>query len=201
MDNNLNIPFQQAQFLLSVASVAQLPADIGSEVAFVGRSNVGKSSALNALTQQKQLARISKTPGRTRLINFFTLDDSQRRLVDLPGYGYAKVSKKMQAYWQAFLSDYLNQRKSLRGLILLSDIRHPMREFDEMMLDWATQQDKPTHVLLTKADKLGYGASKNQLLKTQQDLSSYDKATVQLFSALDKSGLDELKAKLTQWLK
>src|SRR5574344_3130863 len=148
---------QKAQFLISAARVDQCPPDEGLEVAFVGRSNSGKSSALNTLTRAS-LARTSKTPGRTQLLNFFALDED-RRLVDLPGYGYAKVPIPLKLHWQQHLEAYLSSRESLCGVVLMMDIRHPLTEFDRMMLDWALASRLPIHVLLTKADKLTFGAA------------------------------------------
>ena len=159
---------QQATFLISAAKVDQCPDDQGYEVAFAGRSNAGKSSALNTLTHAS-LARTSKTPGRTQLLNFFSLDDD-RRLVDLPGYGYAKVPIPLKQHWQRHLEAYLGSRESLKGLILMMDIRHPMTDFDQLMLDWSVASHMPMHILLTKADKLTYGAAKNTLLKVQSEI-------------------------------
>src|SRR5574344_3133786 len=155
---------QQARFLISAAKVDQCPEDSGLEIAFAGRSNAGKSSALNTLTHAN-LARTSKTPGRTQLLNFFSLDE-QRRLVDLPGYGYAKVPIPLKQHWQKHLEAYLTQRDSLTGIVLMMDIRHPFSPFDRMMLDWAKSSGMPVHVLLTKADKLASGAMRNTLQKT-----------------------------------
>src|SRR5471030_2602080 len=173
---------QQSTFMLSAAKVDQCPDDEGFEVAFAGRSNAGKSSALNTLTHAS-LARTSKTPGRTQLLNFFKLDDD-RRLVDLPGYGYAKVPIPLKLHWQRHLEAYLGGRESLKGLILMMDIRHPMTDFDLLMLDWAVASGMPMHILLTKADKLTYGAAKNVLLKVQADIRKGwgDTISIQLFS-------------------
>ncbi|WP_277052272.1 ribosome biogenesis GTP-binding protein YihA/YsxC [Zestomonas thermotolerans] len=191
---------QQAAFLTSAAKVDQCPADSGYEVAFAGRSNAGKSSALNTLTHAS-LARTSKTPGRTQLINFFRLDD-QRRLVDLPGYGYAKVPIPLKQHWQYHLEAYLGSRESLVGVILLMDVRHPLTEFDRMMLDWAAAARMPLHILLTKADKLAYGAAKNTLLKVRQELRKGwgETASVQLFSAPKRMGIEEAHGVLARWL-
>ncbi len=186
-----------AQFLKSAATFAQCPEDIGAEVAFCGRSNAGKSSALNALTEQKKLARTSKTPGRTQLINFFQLND-RLRLVDLPGYGYAKVPPKMKEAWQKNIDDYLRGRESLRGLVLVMDIRHPMKPFDEMMLQWSTEANLPAHLLLTKADKLKRGPQQATMLKLKKDLP--ENTTVQTFSAMTGQGRDELVKKMGEWL-
>lgn len=191
---------QQTQFLLSAPTFKLCPADTGLEVAFAGRSNAGKSSCINALTNQRQLARSSKTPGRTQMINFFHMGNDQQRLVDLPGYGYrrARVDEKE---WQKELEKYLVSRKSLAGLILLTDIRHPLKFFDEQMLHWAKDGDLPVHVLLTKADKLKYGASKNTLQQVKNELKKLKLPfSVQLFSAQNKQGLDELSLTLAKWL-
>ncbi|NVJ51870.1 MAG: YihA family ribosome biogenesis GTP-binding protein [Gammaproteobacteria bacterium] len=184
---------------MGAAELVQLPADAGIEVAFAGRSNAGKSSALNVLCEQKSLARTSKTPGRTQLINLFTLDH-ERRLVDLPGYGFAKVSLDIKERWQATLSQYLQQRECLRGLVILSDIRHPLKDVDCQMIEWAAEVGLPTHVLLSKADKLKQGAAKSTLLKVKQQLKAIDGAiSAQMFSSLKRSGFDTLMAKLIDW--
>ncbi|MBD3895414.1 YihA family ribosome biogenesis GTP-binding protein [Halomonas sp. ML-15] len=194
--------YQTARFLTSAPTLAQCPPDAGAEVAFAGRSNAGKSSAINALTQQKALARTSKTPGRTQLINFFSLVGGEsQRLVDLPGYGFAKVPEKVKLEWQRHLADYLQRRQSLRGLVLVMDVRHPLSEFDEMMLGWADEQDMAVHILLTKADKLKSGAAKNELHKVRGRLREWeDLVSVQLFSSLKREGVDEAQAKLDEWL-
>ncbi|MFU8837271.1 MAG: ribosome biogenesis GTP-binding protein YihA/YsxC [Thiohalomonadaceae bacterium] len=198
--NQHSNPFQQAAFLTSANALTQLPPDQGSEVAFAGRSNAGKSSALNTITGQRGLARTSKTPGRTQLINFFAIGPEQH-LVDLPGYGYAKVPLSVKRHWQQVLADYLRTRKALRGLILLMDIRHPFKDFDQQMLDWCNQQRMPVHILLTKADKLGRGAAGNTLQQVRKQLGKdWPLATVQLFSSLDKQGLDEVRTLLSEWL-
>ena len=191
--------YRRARFLISAGKPAQFPRDEGAEVAFAGRSNAGKSSAINALCGNKGLAKTSKTPGRTRLINFFALDE-QRRLVDLPGYGYAKVPEKMKRDWQQLMEAYLQQQQSLRGLVIISDIRHPMKEFDWQMLEWCQYYGLPAHVLLTKADKLKRGARQNTLLAVKKQLKDcgFD-ASVQIFSALKKTGLEELVKKLDNW--
>lgn len=189
----------QARFLTSAAKLKQAPDDDGIEVAFAGRSNAGKSSAINALCQQKSLARTSKTPGRTQLLNFFRLDD-KRRLVDLPGYGFAKVRQSIKAQWQGALADYLEQRESLRGLILLMDIRHPLKEFDCQMLEWNAHHNLPTHILLTKADKLKRGAASATLLQVKRELGPLgDLVSVQLFSALKRQGIEEAYQVLDHW--
>lgn len=191
--------YQRASFLLSAARIGQFPPDTGREVAFAGRSNAGKSSAINLLTGQ-QLARTSKTPGRTQLINFFRLDDG-RRLVDLPGYGYAKVSKQVKREWDALLDDYLRTRQSLQGLILLMDCRHPLKEFDTHLIRWCAEASLPLHILLTKSDKVKRGAASSTLRQVQNQLKMLmPDASVQLFSALKKTGTDNLILILDKWL-
>lgn len=191
--------FNQAHFVVSAATLKACPDNSLAEVAFAGRSNAGKSSAINTITGHNRLARISKTPGRTQLINFFALDEG-RHLVDLPGYGFAKVPLKVKNKWQRELEQYLRQREALVGLILLSDIRHPLKEFDRMMIDWAVQSDLPLHILLTKADKLTKGAAKNTLLAVQKELATLDNVSVQLFSSLKNIGVDEARDRLAEWL-
>lgn len=193
-------PYSKAVFIKSAAKVEQLPADIGYEIAFAGRSNAGKSSALNCLTGIKSLARTSKTPGRTQLINLFSLDET-RRLVDLPGYGYAKVALKVKLEWQKNLAQYLEERESLKGLVLLMDVRHPLKDLDQMMVDWALNRGLPVHILLTKSDKLSRSEVKNTLLKVrkQYELAQH-LISVQSFSSLKKDGVDELIVKLNEWV-
>lgn len=192
--------YRQAQFFVSAAKFSQCPADEGWEVAFAGRSNAGKSSAINSLTGQKKLARTSRTPGRTQLINFFSLGP-QQRLVDLPGYGYAKVPKAVKDAWNRQLETYLSERQSLRGLILLSDVRHPLSEFDQQILAWAEQCTMPVHILLTKADKLKRGPAKSTLLQVRSQLTYLEElVSVQLFSALKHDGHEELMGVLDRWL-
>lgn len=194
-------PLHGARFLTSVPSAELAPADSGAEVAFAGRSNAGKSSALNVLTGQRALARASKTPGRTRQINFFAIGDPARRLVDLPGYGYAQVSDSIRERWQQHLAEYLRERRSLRGLILMMDCRHPLTAMDEHMLLWSAEHELPVHILLTKADKLGRGAALAALRKVEHQLSDlHPGAGVQLFSALRNTGLEEARAQLAAWL-
>ncbi|HEB94511.1 MAG TPA: YihA family ribosome biogenesis GTP-binding protein [Gammaproteobacteria bacterium] len=197
--------YQRVQFIMGAHSLTQLPPDQGIEIAFAGRSNAGKSSAINKITGQKSLARTSKTPGRTQQINFFKLDE-MRHIVDLPGYGYAKVSEKVKRHWQKTLGDYLRQRQSLRGLILMMDIRHPFTEFDRQMLAWCQHEGMPTHILLTKADKLGRGAASSALQKVRNTLVKEFGAaredswvTVQLFSALKGTGVEEALDILDAW--
>lgn len=191
--------YRSAHYTVSATQLSQLPSDFGYEVAFAGRSNAGKSSAINTITGIKALARISKTPGRTQMINFFHLDD-ERALVDLPGYGYAKVPEKMKLKWQATLSKYLETRQSLRGLMLMMDIRHPLKNFDLQMLGWAKQAELPIHILLTKSDKLGRGAGGNALQQVRKELKEAGlEATVQLFSSLNHQGRDEAIQVLDEW--
>jgi GTP-binding protein len=192
--------YRLAEFLTSAAKLSQCPDDSGCEVAFAGRSNAGKSSAINSLTNNKKLAKTSKTPGRTQLLNFFALSNSQR-LVDLPGYGFAKVPLAVKREWTKQLENYLQKRQCLRGLILLMDVRHPLQPFDQQMLDWAMQAAMPTHILLTKADKLSRGAAGTALLQVRARLkTNADLVSVQLFSALKNTGHQELKAVLGVWL-
>ena len=194
------IPYAQASFLKSSARVDQLPKDIGAEVAFAGRSNAGKSSAINCLTGIRQLAKVSKTPGRTRLMNCFILNDEAYRLIDLPGYGYAKVSKAMQEEWQRHLAHYFDVRQSLRGLVVMMDIRHPLMPLDLSMVDWALDRGLPIHVLLTKADKIGRSKAQNTLAHVRKHYSEYqDLFSAQTFSSLKRQGLDELMQVLTAW--
>lgn len=196
------ILFNKAYFTQSAPSIRECPPETGFEVAFAGRSNAGKSSAINALTNNSKLARTSKTPGRTQLINFFNLSDNQR-LVDLPGYGYAKVSRDMKERWQRNLSEYLQNRQCLKGLVLLMDIRHPLQEFDTTMINWAVKARMPTHILLTKADKLSRGPAnltRLDVLKYIKEQGVEEMVSVQCFSALKHAGLDDLKAKLQLWL-
>lgn len=192
---------QKTQFLLSAPTFKLCPEDVGLEVAFAGRSNAGKSSCINTLTNQRQLARSSKTPGRTQMINFFSLENDQQRLVDLPGYGYAAVPEAMKKEWQIELEKYLISRKSLVGLILLMDIRHPLKFFDEQMLHWAKDGNLPVHILLTKADKFKFGMAKNTLQQTQKKLDKLNLPfSIQLFSAKNKQGIDELALLMEKWL-
>lgn len=192
---------QKTSFLTSAPTFKLCPADNGLEVAFAGRSNAGKSSAINTITKQKQLARSSKTPGRTQMINFFYMGDDNKRLVDLPGYGYAAVPEKMKKVWQKELENYLIDRKSLNGLILLMDIRHPLQFFDEQMLHWAKDGNVFVHILLTKSDKFKRNPAMQQLFKTQKALDKLNlDFSIQLFSALKKEGLPELRQVLASRL-
>lgn len=188
----MNPIYHQARFIKSSPSLKEAPPDEGREIAFAGRSNAGKSSALNALTGQKSLARTSKTPGRTQMLNFFALEE-QRRFVDLPGYGYAKVAASVKKNWYDLMESYLTDRQSLCAMILVMDIRHPLTEFDRQMLNWCGQSALPLHILLSKSDKLNFGAAKAILLKVQKELLSFHcSVSVQLFSSLKKTGVDEV---------
>ncbi len=198
MSDKASLNYRQASFFKSAAKLSQCPENDGREVAFAGRSNAGKSSALNALTGSNKLARTSKTPGRTQLINFFQVEDDVF-LVDLPGYGYAKVPEAMKKEWQHHMTDYLERRNALVGLVLLMDIRHPMKEFDQMMLNWSVSANLPLHILLTKADKLKQGAAKQVLNKLKQDLTRFPLVSTQLFSSLKRTGVDQLSMKLDEW--
>ncbi len=193
----------RAQYMLAAHNPRQLPPDDGFEVAFAGRSNAGKSSALNALCQQNALARVSKTPGRTQQLVFFDLPPhTGRYLVDLPGYGYAKVPRELQAHWQAFLDKYFQARQSLRGLVVVMDIRHPLKDYDRHMLDYTARRGLPAHVLLTKADKLSRGNAGSTLLAVRRDLAATygDTVGVQTFSGESKLGVDEARKVICGWL-
>ncbi|MFO1418271.1 MAG: ribosome biogenesis GTP-binding protein YihA/YsxC [Methylotetracoccus sp.] len=196
-----NPAYRATRFLISAAEVRGAPPDVGAEVAFAGRSNAGKSSAINALVGQRSLARTSKTPGRTQLLNFFSVD-FERRLVDLPGYGYAKVSGERRNAWHHLVDRYVRERRSLAGIVLVMDIRHPLTEFDMLMLQWGERLGRAMHILLTKADKLGRGAAKSALLGTRQRLEhdGLESVSVQLFSAHDRTGIDEAHAILDRLL-
>lgn len=196
----MNSKYHQVKFLNSAPHLRDAPEDTGHEVAFAGRSNAGKSSAINTLTCQKSLARISKTPGRTQLLNFFAVTKTTR-FVDLPGYGYAKVPIEIKKQWHRMIETYLNERKSLCGIILVMDIRHPLTDFDRQMVEWCQHAQLPLHILLTKADKLKFGAAKNTLLAVQNELKKFQvPVTVQLFSALNRQGIDEIHQLLDRWL-
>ena len=193
----------RAQYMLAAHNPRQLPPDDGFEVAFAGRSNAGKSSALNALCQQNALARVSKTPGRTQQLVFFDLPPhTGRYLVDLPGYGYAKVPRELQAHWQAFLDKYFQARQALRGLVVVMDIRHPLKDYDRHMLDYTARRGLPAHVLLTKADKLSRGNAGSTLLAVRRDLAATygDTVGVQTFSGESKLGVDEARKVICGWL-
>ena len=193
--------FQSATFFISAHHLRDLPPASGIEVAFAGRSNAGKSSALNTLANHNRLAYVSKQPGRTQLINFFTLGND-RHLVDLPGYGYAKVPEAMRAHWQSVLARYLSERTSLGGLVLVMDSRHPLQPLDRQMLDWFCPSGKPVHVLLTKSDKLSRGEAGLTLAKTRKELLAIwgESCTVQLFSSSKKLGVEEAEKIIGTWL-
>ncbi|CDH23379.1 ribosome biogenesis GTP-binding protein YihA/YsxC [Xenorhabdus bovienii] len=194
-----NYNYHMTHFVTSAPDIRHLPQDVGIEVAFAGRSNAGKSSALNALTKQKSLARTSKTPGRTQLINLFEVEEGIR-LVDLPGYGYAEVPEEMKRKWQNALGEYLQKRECLLGLVVLMDIRHPLKDLDMQMIEWAVVMQVPVMVLLTKADKLASGARKSQLAKVRQELASLGgEIQIENFSVLKKIGIDQLEQKLDYW--
>lgn len=191
--------YSQAKFLLSAPDIRHLGVDSGIEVAFAGRSNAGKSSALNTLTRQKSLARTSKTPGRTQLINVFELDE-ERRLIDLPGYGFAQVPLEMKLKWQKSLSEYLEKRESLKGLVVLMDIRHPFKDLDQQLIAWAVASDLPVLALLTKSDKLKSGKRKAQVLMAREAALAFcGDVTVESFSSLKREGLQNMEAILNKW--
>lgn len=196
-----SFPFilRNPEFLDAAARPSQWPEG-GIEVAFAGRSNVGKSSAINAVMQRKKLARTSKTPGRTQQIVFFSLTDHQR-VVDLPGYGFAKVPIEVRKEWEKYIGSYIEQRKCLKGLIQLMDIRHPLTELDKQMLSWCSKIGLPVHILLTKADKLKFGAAKNTMMKISRDIEAMGvDCSIQMFSAHKNIGLDDCREVLLDWL-
>jgi len=196
-------PLARSKYFLSAHTWRQLPPDGGFEVAFAGRSNAGKSSALNAICQQNALARVSKTPGRTQQLVFFDIPPTTDRfLVDLPGYGYAKVPKDLQAHWQAFLDGYFSTRDALKGLVVVMDIRHPLKDYDRQMLGYAVTRGLPAHALLTKADKFGRGQQGNALQAVRKELASAygDTVSVQTFSGESKLGVDEARDVVGRWL-
>jgi GTP-binding protein len=193
--------FQDAHFIASAHDPRELPPDVGSEIAFAGRSNAGKSSAINALTNRKKLAFVSKTPGRTQTINFFECGGN-RRLVDLPGYGYAAVPLREREHWGMLISAYLQHRTSLKGLVLIVDARHPLTDLDQQLLGWYAPSGQPVLVLLTKADKLGREAAMAALKAAQALLASrYPAASAQLFSAVAGTGLRTAQTTVHGWLK
>jgi GTP-binding protein len=191
------VSLHSAHFLTSANALKGCPPDVGAEVAFAGRSNAGKSSALNKLANQRGLARTSKTPGRTQLINFFEVQ-AGARLVDLPGYGYAKVPPRVRAHWRSLMAEYFESRQSLAGLIVIMDVRRPLMPFDQQMLAYGGAAGLPMHVLLTKADKLSRGAGNGALQKTRAQLD--ERVGIQLFSALNGTGLDQARARVLEWL-
>ncbi|OAJ35701.1 putative GTP-binding protein EngB [Piscirickettsiaceae bacterium NZ-RLO1] len=190
--------YQSTCYLLGAAQLGQLPCDTGAEVAFAGRSNAGKSSAINVITGLSKLARTSNTPGRTQLINLFSVNE-HCRLVDLPGYGFAQVPVAMKQKWQATLSSYLEVRECLKGIVLMMDIRHPFKPYDEMMIAWAVSSGLSMHILLTKSDKLKHGAATRTLLAVKKKLSDHADISVQLFSSLKKTGVDQARDVLDCW--
>ncbi len=196
---SVKIHYQNTHFITSAPDIRHLPDDDGIEIAFAGRSNAGKSSALNRLTNQKSLAKTSKTPGRTQLINLFKVTEGCQ-IVDLPGYGFAQVPLEMKKKWQKSLGEYLQQRSSLKGLVVLMDIRHPMKDLDKQLVLWAVECAIPVQVLLTKADKLKSGARKAQLNQIRQDALSFGgDVSVDVFSSLNGLGVDTLRNKLDSW--
>jgi GTP-binding protein len=196
---NITLAYNSARFLQSGSKLSNCPADEGIEIAFAGRSNAGKSSAINSITNNKKLARTSKTPGRTQLINFFSLSQQAARLVDLPGYGYAKVSLDVKENWGKHLDDYLQNRRSLVGLVLIMDIRKPLTEFDKMLLDWSNTYRLKTLILLTKSDKLKFGPAKSELLKIKKTLADHSALhDVILFSSMKKVGVQEARQALDE---
>lgn len=196
----MNPLYRKTRFLLSAPELRTAPPDVGREVAFAGRSNVGKSTAINAVTGQHSLARTSKTPGRTQQIVFFSVDP-ERRLVDLPGYGYAKVGWDLRRRWNRVLEDYLRKRQSLAGLILIMDIRHPLTPYDQQLIAWSQQAELPLHLVLTKADKLKRSAGQTTLMQVRRTVQKeYGELTLQLFSGPKQVGLNEIHQILDRWL-
>lgn len=202
MENTLSsssINLHRATFTLSAPDIRRLPDDNGIEVAFAGRSNAGKSSALNTLTNQKSLARTSKTPGRTQLINVFEIAEN-KRLIDLPGYGFAQVPLEMKKKWQKALGEYLEKRECLKGLVILMDIRHPLKDLDKDLIQWAVDSELPILVLLTKCDKLSLGQSATEVLKVKKVLKEHNAdITVQAFSSLKRTGSEQATAVIQAW--
>jgi len=194
-------PLEKARYLGAAHTPAQLPPDGGHEVAFAGRSNAGKSSALNALTRQKALARVSKTPGRTQQLVYFEVAPG-RHLVDLPGYGYAKVPMDLKAHWERFLDGWFRSRQALRGLVVVMDIRHPLKDYDRQMIDYALARGLPAHALLTKADKLGRGQQAQAVAAVRRELAAAGAAqvSVQAFSSETRQGVEEACAVVGAWL-
>jgi len=196
---NQPLNYRNTGFITSAPDIRHLPNDTGVEIAFAGRSNAGKSSALNRITDQKSLARTSKTPGRTQLINMFEVINGCN-LIDLPGYGFAQVPLEMKLKWQRSLGEYLQKRECLQGLVVLMDIRHPMKDLDQQMISWAVESRLPVLVLLTKADKLKSGARKKQLMTVRNTALSFGgDVEVEVFSALKGIGVDQVRRKLDEW--
>lgn len=197
--SSTTIHLSKATFTISAPDIRKLPEDSGIEVAFAGRSNAGKSSALNTLTNQNGLARISKTPGRTQLINVFEIAEN-KRLIDLPGYGFAKVPLEMKKKWQKALGEYLEKRESLKGLVVLMDIRHPLKDLDMDLIEWAVDSELPVLALLTKCDKLSQGKRSTEVLKVKKTLSSLNgDIKVQAFSSLKRTGAEQADAVICDW--
>ena len=197
--SEIKLNYHKTHFLTSPPNLKSLPEDSGVEIAFAGRSNAGKSTALNALTNQKNLARTSKTPGRTQLINLFEVEP-QCKLVDLPGYGYAAVPEQMKLQWQQALGEYLQKRECLAGIVILMDIRHPLKDLDQQMIEWAVASEKPVLLLLTKADKLSQSERSKQVKMVREAILPFQgDIQVEAFSALKRTGIDRLAAKLDAW--
>ena len=190
--------FNLSEFVTSASRLGECPGDSVCEVAFAGRSNAGKSSAINRIAGRGGLARTSRTPGRTQLINYFRFREGCY-LVDLPGYGFAQVPLEVKEKWQRELENYLRNREALAGLVLLSDIRHPLKEFDRQMVAWARHSNLPLHLLLTKCDKLKRGAARNTLQAVERELKEYEGVTVQIFSAVKGEGVETVRQRLAQW--
>ena len=197
--SEIKLNYHKTHFLTSAPDLKALPEDSGIEIAFAGRSNAGKSTALNTLTNQKNLARTSKTPGRTQLINLFEVEP-QCKLVDLPGYGYAAVPEQMKLQWQKSLGEYLQKRECLRGIVVLMDIRHPLKDLDQQMIEWAVSAELPILLLLTKADKLSQSERSKQVKMVREAILPFQgDIQVEAFSALNRGGVDKLAAKLDLW--
>lgn len=197
--DQIAIDYRKTRFITSSPDIKRLPVDLGAEIAFAGRSNSGKSSALNAICDQNHLAKTSRTPGRTRLINLFQVQQGFS-LVDLPGYGYAAVSDSMKRQWQKSMSEYLQKRKALRGIVVTMDIRHPLKDHDRLIIDWSMAANLPALILLTKADKLGTNARREAIKDVQYQLSEFGgDFTIIAFSAWKKIGIEETRNVLTNW--
>ena len=193
------LDFRKTKFVTSAPDISKLPEDLGAEIAIIGRSNSGKSSSINAICDQKNLAKTRRTPGRTRLINLFSVAD-KRYLVDLPGYGYAQVPENMKRQWQKSMTDYLQQRKCLCGLVVTMDIRTPLRDHDRMIIDWSIASNLPALILLTKADKFGVNKRKEMVGEVRTALSEFGgNFKIIAFSALKKIGIDETREVLRNW--
>lgn len=199
LQTSLVNPFERATYVASAHDLDQLPPDQGLEVAFAGRSNAGKSSAINTLANRNRLAFVSKTPGRTQLVNFFEVAP-ERYLVDLPGYGYAQVPERERLHWRELVGGYLQSRQALRGLVVIMDIRHPLTPLDESLLAWFLPSGRPVHILLTKADKLSRQQGLAQLASVRRTLAAEKVVTVQLFSSLKRTGVDEGRSTIAGWL-